>query len=157
MVSVTPRPRFSPRERTPDTHCTGGWVGPRACMDTEAWGKILSPLPAIEPRSPGRPVRSQTLYWLSYPGSHSKKYTWWNINLKTCFFSKRYVVMWKINPVNRVKEVFILSIVLFCSSFISDFINGENNFFQQGLGKIWDKFYSNNTHSMNLSKGFVKQ
>jgi hypothetical protein len=28
--------------------------------------KILSPLPEIEPRSPGRPGSSQTLYWLSY-------------------------------------------------------------------------------------------
>jgi hypothetical protein len=27
------------------THCTGGWVGPRAGLDTEATGKILSPLP----------------------------------------------------------------------------------------------------------------
>jgi hypothetical protein len=50
-----------PRERTPDTHCTGGWVGPRRGLDTEARGEILSPLPEIEPRSPGRPVRSQTL------------------------------------------------------------------------------------------------
>jgi hypothetical protein len=23
-----------PRERTPGTHCTGGWVGPRAGLDT---------------------------------------------------------------------------------------------------------------------------
>jgi hypothetical protein len=30
--------------------------------------KSLS-LPGIEPRSPSRPARSQTLYWLSYPGS----------------------------------------------------------------------------------------
>jgi hypothetical protein len=30
-------------ERTPGTHCTGGWVGPRACLDTEARGKILCP------------------------------------------------------------------------------------------------------------------
>jgi hypothetical protein len=29
---------------------------------THVRGKILSPLPGIEPRSPGRPVRSQTLY-----------------------------------------------------------------------------------------------
>jgi hypothetical protein len=27
-------------ERNPGTHCTGGWVGPRACLDTEARGKI---------------------------------------------------------------------------------------------------------------------
>jgi hypothetical protein len=51
-----------PRERTPGTHCTGGWVDPRAGLDTQARGKILSPLPGIKPRSPGRPVRSQTRY-----------------------------------------------------------------------------------------------
>jgi hypothetical protein len=67
VVSITPRPRFTPGERTPGTHCTGGWVGPRAGLNTETRGKILSPLPGIEPRSPGRPARSQTLYWLSYP------------------------------------------------------------------------------------------
>jgi hypothetical protein len=62
MVSVTPRPRFTPGERTPGTHCTGGWVDPRAGLDTEATVKILLPLPEIEPRSSGRPARSQTLY-----------------------------------------------------------------------------------------------
>jgi hypothetical protein len=51
-----------PGERTPGTHCTGGWVGPRAGLDTVATGKILLPLPGLEPRSPGRPARSQTLY-----------------------------------------------------------------------------------------------
>jgi hypothetical protein len=56
---------FIPGERTPGTHWTGGWVGPRAGLDTEDRGKILSPLPGIEPRSPGRPARSQTLYCLS--------------------------------------------------------------------------------------------
>jgi hypothetical protein len=54
--------RAYPGERIPGTHSTEGSVGPRAGLDTEARGKILSPLPEIEPRSPGRPVRSQTLY-----------------------------------------------------------------------------------------------
>jgi hypothetical protein len=58
---------FPPGERTPGTHFTGGWVGPRAGLDTEARGKNPLPLPGIEPRSPGRPARSQTLYCLSYP------------------------------------------------------------------------------------------
>jgi hypothetical protein len=40
VVSVTPQPRFAPGERTPGTHCTGGWVGPTAGLDTEARGKI---------------------------------------------------------------------------------------------------------------------
>jgi hypothetical protein len=62
VVSITPRPLFSPGESTLGTRCTGGWVGPSAGLDTEARGKILSPLPGIEPGSPGRPARSQTLY-----------------------------------------------------------------------------------------------
>jgi hypothetical protein len=69
VVSVTPRPRFTPGERTADTHWTGGWVGPRAGLNTEVRGTILLPLPGIEPRLFGRPLRSQTLYWLSYPSS----------------------------------------------------------------------------------------
>jgi hypothetical protein len=67
VVSIMPRPLFSPGERTPGTHCTGGWVGPTAGLGTEARQKILSPLPGIEPRSPGRPARNETLHWLSYP------------------------------------------------------------------------------------------
>jgi hypothetical protein len=30
-----------PGERTPGTHFTGDWVGPRAGLDTEVRGKIL--------------------------------------------------------------------------------------------------------------------
>jgi hypothetical protein len=41
MISATPRPSFSPGGRTPSTHCTGGWVGPRPGLDTEARGNIL--------------------------------------------------------------------------------------------------------------------
>jgi hypothetical protein len=43
---------FTPGERTPGTHCTGGWVGLRADLDTEDRGKNHFPLPGIEPRSP---------------------------------------------------------------------------------------------------------
>jgi hypothetical protein len=35
-------------------------VDPRAGLDAEPTGRILSPLPGIEPRSPGRPARSET-------------------------------------------------------------------------------------------------
>jgi hypothetical protein len=44
-------------------------VGRTAGLDTEARGEILLPLPEIEPRSSGRPARSQTLYCLSYPAN----------------------------------------------------------------------------------------
>jgi hypothetical protein len=39
---------------------------------TQVRGKILLPLLGIKPRSPS-PVCSQTLYWLSYPGSQSHR------------------------------------------------------------------------------------
>jgi hypothetical protein len=42
VVSIMPRSCFTPQERDPSTHCIGGWVGPRAGLDTEVWGKILS-------------------------------------------------------------------------------------------------------------------
>jgi hypothetical protein len=36
------------REKDSGTHWIGGWVGPRAGLDTEVRGQILSPLPGIE-------------------------------------------------------------------------------------------------------------
>jgi hypothetical protein len=53
-------------EWTPGIHRIGGWMGLRAGMDTEAGGKILY---LRQASNPGRPVCSQTLYWLSYPSS----------------------------------------------------------------------------------------
>jgi hypothetical protein len=42
----TSRPsRFTARERAPGTHWIGGWVGPRAGLDTVVKRKIPSPLP----------------------------------------------------------------------------------------------------------------
>jgi hypothetical protein len=43
---------FIPGERTPGTHCTGGWVGPRAGLDTEARGTILCPRRESNPDRP---------------------------------------------------------------------------------------------------------
>jgi hypothetical protein len=38
------------------------------------WVVSITSEPGIEPRSPGRPARSQTLYWLNYPAhNHHKK------------------------------------------------------------------------------------
>jgi hypothetical protein len=44
---------FTPGERTHGTHCTGGWVGPRAGLDAKATGKILC---LRRGSNPGRPV-----------------------------------------------------------------------------------------------------
>jgi hypothetical protein len=45
-------------------------LGPRGCLNTGVRGKILLPLPGIESRSPGRPVRMEALFSLSYAGSN---------------------------------------------------------------------------------------
>jgi hypothetical protein len=62
VVSVTSWPRFRRRKRTPLSHWKGGWVGPRAGLGTESRGKILLPLPGIEPRSPGFDRWTYTIY-----------------------------------------------------------------------------------------------
>jgi hypothetical protein len=66
VFRVMPRPRFAPGERTAGTHCTGCWVGPRAGLDKKVTGKILSPLPGIEPPSTGRPAPQYWATRLSY-------------------------------------------------------------------------------------------
>ena len=46
----------------PGTHCTEGWVGPRAGLD-----KCEKSRPLTGIRSPDHPARSQSLYRLRYP------------------------------------------------------------------------------------------
>jgi hypothetical protein len=46
VVSTTPRPLY-PREIS-GTHCTGGWVGPRAGLDVCEKSR---PLPGFDPRT----------------------------------------------------------------------------------------------------------
>jgi hypothetical protein len=42
LSASRPGPRFTPGERTLGTHCSEGWVGPTAGLETEARGKILA-------------------------------------------------------------------------------------------------------------------
>ena len=55
-------PATLPSRKRPGTHCTEGWVGPRAGLD--GCGKYRP----IGIRSPDRPAPSKSLYRLSYPG-----------------------------------------------------------------------------------------
>jgi hypothetical protein len=63
---------FTRRERTAGTHWIGGQEGPRAGLDNVEKGKYLT-VPGLELRPLGRPVRSQSLYRPSYPGSPLNK------------------------------------------------------------------------------------
>jgi hypothetical protein len=49
--------RFTPGERAPGTHWTGGWVDLRASLDDLEKLKFLTP-PGLELRLLGRPARS---------------------------------------------------------------------------------------------------
>jgi hypothetical protein len=65
----TPCPgRFTPGEKAPDTHWTGGWVDPRPGLDDVEMRKFLT-LPGLELQLLGRPARSQSIYRQRYPGS----------------------------------------------------------------------------------------
>jgi hypothetical protein len=61
-------PATLPREKASVTHWIGGWVGPRTDLQDVEKGKIV-PLPGLELQPLGCPARSQSLYWLRYPGS----------------------------------------------------------------------------------------
>jgi hypothetical protein len=56
--------------------------GPQSLSGHKRLEENLWPLPGIEPRLSGRPVRNQTLSWLSYSGSKTCKYFYLiNINV----------------------------------------------------------------------------
>jgi hypothetical protein len=61
--------RFTPDERAPGTHWIEGWVDPRAGLEDVEKRKFLT-LPGRELRLLCRPVCSQSLYRLRYPGSY---------------------------------------------------------------------------------------
>jgi len=56
-------PAALPPRKRPDTHCVGGWVGPRAGLD--GCGKSRPPTGI---RSPDRPARSDPYTDYSIPG-----------------------------------------------------------------------------------------
>jgi hypothetical protein len=66
MVSFTPWP-LCHRGKTPCTHWTEGWVGPRTGLDDVEKGKFLTVM-GLELR-PRCPTCSQSLYRMCYPGS----------------------------------------------------------------------------------------
>jgi hypothetical protein len=43
---------FNPREKEPDTHWIGGWVGPRAVLDVVVKRKIPNPRRELNSRTP---------------------------------------------------------------------------------------------------------
>jgi hypothetical protein len=73
VVSVTPRPRFTPGERSPGTHWIGGWVDPRAALDVGAKRKVLCPCRGSNLDHPiVQPVVRHYTAWAT--AAHTNKY-----------------------------------------------------------------------------------
>ena len=96
-VSVTPRLLFNPRER-PGTHCTGGWVGPRAGLD----GRKISSPPGFDPGQ-SSPQSVATPTDLPGPlfrstccciGLNAVRSVWKDCKLCTHAFHKLHVAFW---------------------------------------------------------------
>jgi hypothetical protein len=66
VVNDTSRPIYSWWRSV--SHWTEGWVGRRTCLEG---AEDLAPTGI---RSPDRPARSESLYWLSYPGTDDELY-----------------------------------------------------------------------------------
>jgi hypothetical protein len=60
--------RFTPGERAPCTHWTGGWVDPKAGLDDLKKRKFLTLL-GLELQPLSHPACSKSLYRLHYPSS----------------------------------------------------------------------------------------
>jgi hypothetical protein len=69
--------RFIPGVRIPGTYLIRGVVGPRVGLDDVEKRKSLTGLELPPLR---RPARSESLYWLRYPGSH----VYFKINRQVC-------------------------------------------------------------------------
>jgi hypothetical protein len=77
-VNATPLPLY-PRQRL-GTHYIGGWVGPRVFLEN-----LPSPTGT---RSLDCPVRSESLYRLSYPGPRRRyKRTYLSLTVRSTLFS----------------------------------------------------------------------
>jgi hypothetical protein len=86
-----------PWEMNPGIPWTGGWVGLRAGLDTEAKGKILC---ICRGSNPGRLACSQTLYCLSYPSSLLPL---WNLK-STKLIQVLHFILWAMIELLSVSE-----------------------------------------------------
>jgi hypothetical protein len=80
-VSITPRPRCTPGERTSGTHFSGGWVDPRAGLDTEARGKNRFPCRGSNLDRPV--VQSVARHWATPATTCIKPKLIWNTKMFT--------------------------------------------------------------------------
>jgi hypothetical protein len=79
-----------PGRFTSGTHCVGGCVDPRTSLDDVKKTKFLLIL-GLELLPVGRSARSQSLYWLRYPGSpflikKMKRCLWDHITVRVSMF-----------------------------------------------------------------------
>jgi hypothetical protein len=82
-VSASRPGRFTPGERTPDTHWLDGWVGPRTGLDVE-------PLPGLELRPVVCAARYQSL---SFPTDEHIYHYKQHISVTTYYNGAGYILI----------------------------------------------------------------
>ena len=115
-VSVTPRPLFTPG-KDPGTHCTGGWVGPRAGLDR--CGKSRPP-PGFDPRTV-QPVASR---YTTLPGPHVPQTSG---NLFSSLYKNKCTFVLFVFEDKRDKSVtwnWVIDLDR-CSSILCSYLNGK--------------------------------
>jgi hypothetical protein len=81
--SASPPGHFNPRERAPGTHWIGGWVGPRAVLDTVVKKKIPSPRRESNPRTPiVQPVAQRYIAANKFNKQARTADKWWPSSLR---------------------------------------------------------------------------
>jgi hypothetical protein len=106
--------------------------GPRAGLDAENRRKILC---SCWGSNPGCPVRSQTLYWLSYPGSYGRGY------FDICKFLFSWLFLWAVYEAYTGKQVI-------CTQFDCNF-SWKHRAIYKNVGE-----WSDNLHERNISLFF---
>jgi hypothetical protein len=94
-----PSRAFTPGERTPSTHWSGGWVGPRAGLDTEE-EKILCP---CRGSNPDRPVVQPVVRHYTAWANPAPLYIWYHFIYKTLSITIAYIDVWNWNRGHRSK------------------------------------------------------
>jgi hypothetical protein len=94
VVSVTPRPRFTPgKGHHVLIRQEAGWAS-RAGLDTETRGKTVC---LCQGSNPGRSVCSQTLNWRSYPASQGRPW-----EAKSLRRSRNFSCLWTLKAHRRL-------------------------------------------------------
>jgi hypothetical protein len=97
VVSTTPQPLY-PRER-PSTHCTEGWVGPRAGLDCQPYKTLTINTPRCSARC--QPYKTLTIN-TARCSTHCQPYIHWQLISQDAAYAANHTIHWQLIPQDAV-------------------------------------------------------